>query len=103
MMKMEILKKMDTKKMNSAGRVALLRTLFEKGFEINKIPAVGDSAFSFGAVQMTDLPYEGGLLVPGDFDVHKKRFGLPDHLEDCVKLEDQMVAAMLLQVSPHLR
>ena len=38
-------KKMDTKKMNSAGRVALLRTLFEKGFEINKIPAVGDSAF----------------------------------------------------------
>lgn len=90
-------KKMDGKSMNSAGRVALLRTLFEKGFEINKIPAVGDSAFSFGAVQMTDLPYEGGKSGQGDFGAHKERFDIPEHLEDCVDLEDQMVAALLLQ------
>ena len=48
---------------------------------------------------MTDLPYEGGLLGQGDFGPHKERFGLSNHLEDCVKLEDQMVAAMLLQFS----
>lgn len=91
-------KKMDGKKMNSTARVALLRALFEKGFEINKIPAIGDTAMSFGAVQMTNVPYEGKTPAKqGDFEEHMDRFNLPHRLYDCVKLEDQMVAAMLLQ------
>lgn len=44
---------------NDVARIALLRALFDEGFEINKLPAIGDDVASFGPLQMSVMPYEG--------------------------------------------
>lgn len=115
---------------NDLMRIALLRTLFEEGFEINKIPAYYDNVASFGPMQMSVIPYEGrnrdnpfdaetemrkvdGIIVDkkgrekkgkvlkefdliGDIEPYLEEFGLPHQLCDCIKLEDQLKAGMLL-------
>ncbi len=115
---------------NDLMRIALLRTLFEEGFQINKIPAIHDDVASFGPLQMSVIPYEGrtrddsfgeesgertfkeqvknkkGKMVTtkvkrvvdfiGDIEPYLADFNIPHQLCDCIKLEDQLKAGMLL-------
>lgn len=102
---------------NEITRIAVLRALFEEGFEINKIPAIHDNVASFGPMQMSVMPYEGRnrdnpfgaetktvgigkkkktVNLVGDIEPYLADFGLPHRLCDCIKLEDQLKAGMLL-------
>ncbi|MFA5813158.1 MAG: hypothetical protein WC862_01435 [Patescibacteria group bacterium] len=78
---------------NSYGRIAVYKALIRAGFQPQRVPSASTDTLSFGAVQMSRGTYE----EDDSFNELRENFGLPEHTQDCLSLDEQLRAAALLQ------
>ncbi|GEM_PF-3469367 len=77
-------------------RVMIYRALCDAGFRPHHIPAVHDSSFSYGIVQMTEWGYRDVLEHGGTKDNSATQlYQLPENFSECIDIKQQIRVAII--------